>query len=419
MTVRLDSRKWLLVLSLHLVTVFFNDMISQAGAGIVTSNSVVQSPPYNPLSSTKDVFQRRLFKGREVIPPVSSNIIPGEPSCEELRAMWRYYKRQSRAELTNEIPRFGSNLFWDIPPGSPMQNHQMSSFAPIKGRSKGRLKPNPKSPFYGRMIYKQRDRSKSKPPRPMDQVAQMMGKGTGTEVKEKGPVPDAIVHFSPPPTPVPTTPTSLQKIKDVFREERIRDKSSTMGGSDNSENGKAFGRIILGPPRGMDGRVANKPRELMTPFEKIRFGHANDLLEEGSKPNMNLMAKRRPAPIQAFRLPRLYESPLLVYRNSRSKTVSMNDNTDTSQWTDIVETDPFKTGVESGENDFLLDGNRWVSSLPDSVDEKEFVVERNPPGKVLMADMQQPQPFQSLKTFSSLPVLDLSNSVVVSFPSYL
>lgn len=38
---------------------------------------------------------------------VARNGIAPEPSCEELKAMWRLSKRQSRAsELTNEIPTF-------------------------------------------------------------------------------------------------------------------------------------------------------------------------------------------------------------------------------------------------------------------------------------------------------------------------
>ncbi|KAL3290296.1 hypothetical protein HHI36_023640 [Cryptolaemus montrouzieri] len=38
---------------------------------------------------------------------VARNGVTPEPSCEELKAMWRLSKRQSRAsELTNEIPTF-------------------------------------------------------------------------------------------------------------------------------------------------------------------------------------------------------------------------------------------------------------------------------------------------------------------------
>lgn len=43
--------------------------------------------------------------GGEVVS--SKNSASGEPSCEELKAMWRFSKRQSRAsEITNEIPMY-------------------------------------------------------------------------------------------------------------------------------------------------------------------------------------------------------------------------------------------------------------------------------------------------------------------------
>lgn len=49
-----------------------------------------------------------------------------EPTCEELRAMWRYSKRQSRAaESTNELPvyrdPFSYNV-WDAYPGRANSN---------------------------------------------------------------------------------------------------------------------------------------------------------------------------------------------------------------------------------------------------------------------------------------------------------
>lgn len=38
-----------------------------------------------------------------------------EPSCEELRAMWQFSKRQSRAsEITNEIPTYHDPFAYNI-----------------------------------------------------------------------------------------------------------------------------------------------------------------------------------------------------------------------------------------------------------------------------------------------------------------
>lgn len=425
MATRISSPNWLLALSLYLVALFLNRVILLGGAGRVTSNSVLS--PYSPSNGPQDaLLQRRLLMGREVIPPMSpnNNAIPGEPSCDELRAMWRYYKRQSRAEYTNEIPRFGSNMFWDILP--PPQSPRISSFVPIKGRNKARLKLKnaAKSPAYGRMVYKQeRERQRNKqqqPPSPMEQVSQLMGKGT--EGKERGgPIPDAIIHLSPPITPVPTTPTSFQQIKEVFREERIRDKAAPVQESaapqppqQNMENGKTFGRIILGPPRGMDGRVANKPREFMTPFEKIRFGHADDLLEDGSKPNMNLMAKRRTLP--------LHHSSM-YNRQARFGSVMVEDEGDSSgAWIDggLEQMNRFEVGGGGGggggggsvtDANFGMDGGSW-GSFPLRSDEGLL---NDYSGGMLVEMQQHPQQFQNLKTLYSRPIPELPPQVRFHF----
>lgn len=57
--------------------------------------------------------------GGEIISPKSSSLNMHEPSCEELRMMWRFSKRQSRAsEITNEIPTYHDPFtynIWDPP----------------------------------------------------------------------------------------------------------------------------------------------------------------------------------------------------------------------------------------------------------------------------------------------------------------
>lgn len=55
--------------------------------------------------------------GGEIMKTTSLNL--HEPSCEELRAMWQFSKRQSRAsEITNEIPTYHDPFtynVWDPP----------------------------------------------------------------------------------------------------------------------------------------------------------------------------------------------------------------------------------------------------------------------------------------------------------------
>lgn len=51
-----------------------------------------------------------------------------EPSCEELRAMWQFSKRQSRAsEITNEIPTYHDPFTYNVwdPPYFPTTTRSM------------------------------------------------------------------------------------------------------------------------------------------------------------------------------------------------------------------------------------------------------------------------------------------------------
>ena len=65
-------------------------------------------------------------------PPLAAVEDPKEPTCDELRAMWRFSKRQSRAaQMSNEIPTYRDPFaypLWDPRPAStglavPSQNN--------------------------------------------------------------------------------------------------------------------------------------------------------------------------------------------------------------------------------------------------------------------------------------------------------
>lgn len=48
-------------------------------------------------------------------PRAAAQLGPNEPSCEALRAMWRFSKRQSRAaEMTNELPTFRDPFAYNV-----------------------------------------------------------------------------------------------------------------------------------------------------------------------------------------------------------------------------------------------------------------------------------------------------------------
>lgn len=61
-------------------------------------------------------YQNNYSKGSgEVINSKLQSDVNPEPSCEELKAMWRFSKRQSRAaEITNEIPTYRDPFTYNI-----------------------------------------------------------------------------------------------------------------------------------------------------------------------------------------------------------------------------------------------------------------------------------------------------------------
>lgn len=64
--------------------------------------------------------------GGEIMKTSSLNL--HEPSCEELRAMWQFSKRQSRAsEITNEIPTYHDPFTYNVwdPPYFPSTTRSM------------------------------------------------------------------------------------------------------------------------------------------------------------------------------------------------------------------------------------------------------------------------------------------------------
>lgn len=64
--------------------------------------------------------------GGEIMKTSSLNL--HEPSCEELRAMWQFSKRQSRAsEITNEIPTYHDPFTYNVwdPPFYPTTTRSM------------------------------------------------------------------------------------------------------------------------------------------------------------------------------------------------------------------------------------------------------------------------------------------------------
>ncbi|XP_014213765.1 uncharacterized protein LOC106643234 isoform X2 [Copidosoma floridanum] len=71
-----------------------------------------------------------------------------EPTCEELRAMWRYSKRQSRAaESTNELPVYRDPFSYNVWEAYPSRSPSYSEDYVARSRSSG-------APIYGKIMHK-------------------------------------------------------------------------------------------------------------------------------------------------------------------------------------------------------------------------------------------------------------------------
>ncbi|XP_046747518.1 uncharacterized protein LOC124411972 [Diprion similis] len=76
-----------------------------------------------------------------------------EPSCEELRAMWRYSKRQSRAaEITNEIPTYRDPFSYNV--WEPYLDRTQSSLVYRGPTGPARVRGAGGVPIFGRIIHK-------------------------------------------------------------------------------------------------------------------------------------------------------------------------------------------------------------------------------------------------------------------------
>lgn len=183
-----------------------------------------------------------------MLPMKDANWLKGyEPSCDELRAMWRFSKRQSRAsEITNEIPTFRADPFamnmWQ--PSKPRIKQAGGLF---KGRNparymydrSGKLIRNTArngigfpqfmglGPVFGRVVHKEPELMEfGYPVQPSQQQSQRR-----VQYRFPGPSPgnsppgNAVVARMSGSTPLNVTPQrgSFMKLKELVWTERARE----------------------------------------------------------------------------------------------------------------------------------------------------------------------------------------------------
>jgi hypothetical protein len=120
-----QQRKLIDFLPSILLLILVNDKVLINGQG-----SLVRSPDYNAgaqgLTALSSKKSGSVPTGGEIMKSPSLNL--HEPSCEELRAMWQFSKRQSRAsEITNEIPTYHDPFSYNVwdPPYYPTTTRSM------------------------------------------------------------------------------------------------------------------------------------------------------------------------------------------------------------------------------------------------------------------------------------------------------
>lgn len=181
------------------------------------------------------------------MPLKDTNWLKGfEPSCDELRAMWRFSKRQSRAaEITNEIPTYRADPFamniWQ--PSKP----RMSKQTALKGRAparymydrSGKLMPMRNTarngagfpqffglgPVYGRVVHKEPELTEFGYPVQSAQSPRRVQYRFPGPSPGNSPPANAVVARMSGSTPLNATPQrgSFMKLKELVWTERARE----------------------------------------------------------------------------------------------------------------------------------------------------------------------------------------------------
>lgn len=91
--------------------------------------------------------------GAEFVPAESGKRF-NEPSCEQLRAMWRFSKRQARAsEVTNEIPQYRDPFVYNVWEPYPGTLRSAGSSARTKSVGIGPVMGRRQRPVYGKIVH--------------------------------------------------------------------------------------------------------------------------------------------------------------------------------------------------------------------------------------------------------------------------
>ncbi|KAF2885604.1 hypothetical protein ILUMI_20546 [Ignelater luminosus] len=151
----------------------------------------------------------------------SKDGVNAEPSCEELKAMWRFSKRQSRAaEVTNEIPTYRDPFSYNVwEPYYAARSRSMGGLR-MGGRYRAR-------PVYGRVVHKPpmlRVQDVAERNRAFEEVARMYGTvQRGTEPRRRVTAFRLSGGGHIPSVALTPQSGSFQHLKELIRTERARE----------------------------------------------------------------------------------------------------------------------------------------------------------------------------------------------------
>lgn len=206
----------------------------------------------NPLNNKKQLLRlakeslkkgkaRSLYSKESVLSPL---IYDREPTCDQLRAMWRLSRRQSRATiLTNELPKYQDPFFAN----SGLRNeYRRASASPIYGRMithSNLWTDNPLNrPNFVKMIH---DKLRYSKPRINSNLYQTTlrndGGGFGTLI---GSVDESQENL------YENSNGRFDQLRKAMYEEKMKELESTRGRGYHpimEGNTKAFGRVLVSP----------------------------------------------------------------------------------------------------------------------------------------------------------------------------
>ncbi|XP_059470834.1 uncharacterized protein LOC132193902 [Neocloeon triangulifer] len=187
--------------------------------------------------------------GAEFVPAESGKRY-NEPSCEQLRAMWRFSKRQARAsEVTNEIPQYRDPFVYNVWEPYPGTLRSVGARTKTASGSAGGSARRQRLPVYGKIVHTPPPgsaRSFDSPrTRAFDELtARMFGSPGRSGGSRK-----TLRYTGADGSLVPQA-GSFQQLKDIVRAERARELQQRFTDDATMQN---YGQMVVSlPPPGED-----------------------------------------------------------------------------------------------------------------------------------------------------------------------